>query len=206
MLAIDREHNLDGKRIRLQHSDGGAWIDAVHTVFPAGHFNADLTAGDVLTEEGAYLVRFPAAAARHWRLLVEAGGDAEYRPSIGGLTLGRAWQPQLYPDLPYSDSSYELLHSSSESDAGWIGTGRVAKRRSGEIGLKLMPGEDETARYHLEHHYARRRPMWIVFDPARADRAIYAVHPQGPGGFGQQQGWHWRQTRLRYVEHEPALS
>jgi hypothetical protein len=45
--------------------------------------------------------------------------------------------------------------------------------------------------------------MWIIHDPARAERAVLAMPQPGRVGLSQQQGWAWDQTQLNWIEHEP---
>jgi hypothetical protein len=160
----------------------------------------------VHTEEGAWLLRFAAQSHRYWRLYIPAMG-VELRPEVVGLWLGTSWTPAEYFDLPYSPSGLQLGGGEIHSDAGWIGASQTRRARRGEIGLKLRSSAEyeQSARYHIEQNFWRRRPMWIVFDDEQAERAVLAVPRMGDVEFAVREGWAYPQAQLLWIEHEPKL-
>lgn len=204
MIAIDRGHNLAGRTLDLRVSDDGfATWETVATLQIPTVPGGSLESG-VLTEEGAYLRRFDLAAATQWRLVIPPMG-ADARPVIVGLYLGLSLElPPLW--LPWSDSETELTAVESRTSAGWIGAGEIALVRTGELRLRLPDYLSyDLARLHLEGHYGRRRPMWIVWDDRLAERAVLAVRPQGRTGFRFDTGWAYRQADVSWIEHEPMV-
>jgi hypothetical protein len=203
MVAIDRGHSLGGKRVVLT-CDGAAVLDLVVPAAATVPGDVDGAAGAV-SSEGAWLCRFASTTGRVWRLQVYAGGAAGYLPEIRGLYLGSSWQLSEYADLPYSDSEYELAYRASVTDALWVGASVIAQRRQGTLLIKLMSSaEIPTAEYHVNTLFGRRRPMWIVHDPLRAERAVLAEMAPGPGGFRREEGWFLPQASLMWVEREPV--
>jgi hypothetical protein len=204
MVAIDRGHTLGGKRIVLT-CDGASVLDLVIPAAGAGPADVDAETGAVTTE-GAWLCRFSGTTGRIWRLQVYAGAATGYVPEIRGLYLGTSWQLSEYADLPYSDGEYELAYRAGVTDALWVGASAIAQRRHGTLLIKLMSSaEIPTAEYHIVTLFGRRRPMWIVHDPQRAERAVLTEMAPGSGGFRREQGWFLPQAALAWVEREPAL-
>lgn len=210
MVALDRGHNLAGVQVLLQSSpDGAAWTTQVTSTIPstAGvSGSVDATHG-VTTDEGAWVKRFTQATALYWRLWIPAMG-AGLVPHVVGLWLGRSWQPAHYLGLPYDDHGQQLLAQETDpTPAGWRGSGPTARVRDGELPIALAnDAEYDTVRYHIrEHFHARRRPMWILHDANRAERAVLAVPPPGRLSFRYEQGWHSRQAVVPWVEHEPRM-
>ncbi|HEX7050171.1 MAG TPA: hypothetical protein VF188_08230 [Longimicrobiales bacterium] len=206
MLAIDRGHNLAGQTVELRISDDGFTTSETTVSFtvPSAAGGAQSLDDGVLTEEGAYLRRFPLAAATQWRLVIPAMGVG-LRPQIVGLYLGLSLAlPPLR--MPWAEEETDLAFQEVRTAAGWIGAGEIARARVGELRVRL---EDylayDQARLHLEGHFGRRRPMWIVYDDRQAERAALAVRPQGRAGFRFDSGWAYRQQDLVWQEHEPRV-
>lgn len=210
MLALDRGHNLAGAALQLQTSvDGGTtWTTRLTTTPPAAAAVAGLldAANGVTTEEGAWLKRFAPITASDWRLRVPALG-AGLVPRVVGLWIGQSWAPSQYLDLPWGEDDQELLLAETTTPAGWRGTSSVARVRVGELTIKLgSPAEYVLARYHVRNHFhARRRPMWICYDDAQAERAVLAVPPAGRLNWRIEQGWTNRQAVVSWIEHEPRI-
>jgi hypothetical protein len=206
-VALDRSHNLTGRRFWIQASNDGFAADVrtvVDQVLPLAPAAASSLEAGALTTEGAFLRRVAPVVATSFRLYVPALG-ANARPEVMGLWLGAGWQPGEYFDLPFDDASVDLRYSPTITSSGWVGAGRAVRGRTGEIGLKLRSAaEYSSARYHIEHGFWRARPMWIVFDDAAAERALLAFPPEGRYGFAQESGWAQRQARIAWTEHEPA--
>jgi hypothetical protein len=205
MIVLDRGHNLGGMPVVVEYSaNGSAWTAAATCTVPsvsAAGTSIDATHG-CRTTEGAWIKRFPAQAARYWRLRVPAMG-AGLRPVVVGLWLGECWRPTQYLDFPLSDGGGELRYPQAVSDRGWTGVGTVSRPRMGELKILLSTHAEQP---HAERHlnqYWYPRPMWIVVDVDRGERAILAICPPGKIGFGLADGWTYPQTVLSYVEHEP---
>lgn len=208
MVGLDRGHNLGGVEVQLQCSDDGfATIQTVaDIVIPAASApGSPDDAFGVVTEEGAWLCRFPARASYAWRFNVPAMGAGK-KPKIVGLWCGLSYAPDYF-QLPAGPGQGQLLGTESVSDAGYVGRGVVVYRRESTIGLQLpsLFDYDDLARYHIEGHYAGAgRPMWVCFDDAQADRAFLAIPPLGKHGFARQPRWFYPSVELPYMEHEPA--
>lgn len=209
MLVIDRGHNLAGKAVELRVSDDdfATYEVAFSATLPAGPSGgAESATSGAWTEEGAYLRRFDLTAGTQWRLVIPAMG-AGLRPQIVGLYLGLSWQPGEYLDLPWAEEETELVYAEARSSAGWVGAADLARGRVGELNVRL---DDylayDFARYHLEGHFGRRRPTWILYDEDQAERAVLAVRPPGRAGFRFDRGWGYRQATVSWVEHEPMVS
>ncbi|HEX6038037.1 hypothetical protein [Longimicrobium sp.] len=205
MVAIDRGHTLAGRLIHLEHSaDAAAWTAAFTGILPAATAQATAAAG-AMTPEGAWLKRFAGAAARYWRLRVPAMG-AGRRPVVVGLWVGRSWAAEEYLDLPYGPASRDLAFGERVSDAGWVGVSPITRARGGELHIRLGgPADEAEARYHIEEHFWRRRPMWILHDGDRADGAVLGVPLPGRVGFETREGWSRGQADVAWTEHEPVL-
>jgi hypothetical protein len=211
MIALDRGHNLIDKAFSFQCSDDNTnWANVVDITtlptVPGGSLDAPLvsTAGvwGVRTEEGAWLCRFPTRAARYWRLSIPAMGTG-LRPQLVGWWLGMSYAPS---DLrrPLAANQSELLVEELTSERGWQGRGAAANRRLGMLHLKLTTVfEYDLARYHLEGHFGRGRPMWLVHDDSQAERAVLAIRPAGTLGFELPTNWFYPAAEVGWVEYQP---
>ncbi|HET7276127.1 MAG TPA: hypothetical protein VFI91_13240 [Longimicrobiaceae bacterium] len=209
MAILDRGHNLAGVQVKVQHStDGGVWTTAATSTIPAAATDpGDVDAANgARTHEGAWLKRFPSKTARWWRFLVPAA--AGIRAEIVGLWVGESWTPSQYFDLPWGDEDIELGWEEVTSSAGWRAAGHVSRARAGTIDLKLSNESeyDDHARRHIHQQFWLRRPMWIVYNDERAERAVLALPRPGSAGFDQRAGWGHRQGMIPWLEHEPRLS
>jgi hypothetical protein len=211
VLVLDRGHNLATEAIKLQWSpDNVAWSDVVNVTAlpsaPGGTLDATYgTAGvwGVVTEEGAWVVRFPTTASVYWRFFSTAMG-ANLKPVVPGLWLGLALQTQALT-RPVARNAHQLIGESQESDLGWQGFAKRTPRREGTLPLRFLTlGEAELARLHLEGQYGRGRPTWIIPDDANATDAFCAVCPAGGIGIVQSREWFYGNIDLPYSEHEPA--
>ncbi len=208
LVVIDRGGNWAGREILLQRSTDN-FAAVTTTVFtqtipatasPAG---TALTAG-VLTAEGAFLKAFTSVSSRYWRILYSAVAGA--RPVAVNHVLGQMWTP-FNLSFPLTDEDGELLSPEIETRAGWIGRGRVVRRRAGELIVKLddfTTAETEVFR-HIRDNFALGRPAWIVHDDTKADRAVFAIAPQGRSGFRRQRDYAYRQGTIAWVEHQPKV-
>lgn len=206
MVVTDRDSNLAGETVRVQHSDDGfvTWQTSVDVVQPTttGTGSMDDALG-VRTTEGAWLKLFPVRAAAGHRFYIPAMG-AGLVPQVSGLWLGLSWAPG-HANRPFAPGITELVVEETESDMGWIGRGKATPRRRGVLRFEFASVFDgELAAWHLAH-YALGRPMWIIPDDSRGDEAFLAVLPK-VGEFGQiraPQGRFYPTLDLPYVEHLP---
>ena len=206
MLAIDRAHNLAGQTVRLQTSaDGVVWGDLISFVVPSTlNANADLDSG-AATEEGAFVRRFTATAALHWRVFVDSMG-AGNRPKIMGLHLGTSFSPANSLVKPFSHGEYELTHTETTSPHGHTAAGTIAQKRRGSFRIECVDrSEWAVARLHIDQRFLRRRPTWLVLDDAEAEKALLAVHPTGVAGFKVEGQWSEYQGEFSYAELGPRL-
>ncbi len=194
-LFLDRGHNLAGKPVSLQTSqDNVTWATVWTITIPTATVTNTITdtAYGVVTEEGAWGVRFPRADAIWWRLFIPAMG-AGLVPVVVGLTLGTCWEPGFFLN-PWGEDQDEASYTATASEWGWVGRGPVANVRTGQLGLRLATDEAyELARYHLQGHYGHGRPMWVVYDQAQADRSGLFIRPPGRLGFNFEGAWFPRQ-------------
>jgi hypothetical protein len=204
-LVIDRGHNLAGKVISLTCSNDN--FTTTETVFSITMPSATAPGSvddpsGIRTEEGAWLKRFPLRSAKYWRVNVAAMGSG-LKPQIVGLYLGLAYAPPI-PRFPWEEESDELVGDESMSDAGWIGTGRVANRRVGSLPLFLESESDyDFARLWFHGFYRLRSPIWMTVDDAQADRAVCAVRPKNVMGWRINDTWTTtRQAQVDWIEHE----
>lgn len=207
LLALDRGHNADGQRVKLVGSsdDFATTVDVLDVTLPS------VVGGDLdgpagaRTEEGAWLIRFPAQAFQWWGLEFPAAAD--FAPRIVGAYLALAYETEKALDRPWEDEGTEGLGRTHETPFGWIGTTAPAARRSGTMQLRMRTrAEYDVARLHIVQRYWReRRAMWIVHDPQQAERAVLAIRPTGRLSFRFAEGWAWRQSAVPWTEHQPRF-
>lgn len=208
MLALDRGHNLSGvSGVKLQGSQDGdettpTWFDILEVTIPSV-VGGTLDTG-VVTDEGAYLLRFDQENFQWWRLFIPAMG-AGLAPRVVGLWVGTAWEPGHALQRPYADEDDDLLVRSTATDAGWAGRSTLARRRSGTMRVRLDSfSAYELARYHIVGRYGSGYPSWLIHDDDEAYNAVQAVRPQGRQGFRFERGWGYRRADIQWQEHEPA--
>lgn len=206
MLVLDRGHNLAGAAITVLGSDDNfttsrtVWSGTIPTVTAPGSLDE---ANGVVTEEGAFLVRFTREAWAYWRVGIPALGSGIV-PAIVGLWLGMSWQMDFL-DNPFAEDQAEQITIEQSSDAGWLARSAITPRRHGTLPLTLRDDQSyELARYHLQGHWINRnRPMWLVMDSGQADRAVLTLPDRSAPGFAYVSGAAWRQAQLPWIEHEP---
>jgi len=210
MLVIDRVHNLGGvASVKLQKSNdnfSAQTVDVATFTIPtsASADNTALSAG-VRTPEGAYLLTFASTSERYWRILVPLMG-AGLKPQIGGIYVGESWQPEGL-QFPVTDDDQEPLAEATETPWGWEGRMLTVPRRAGELTMFLA----DAAAYLAADSHVRdqfvKRPFWIVFDEAKAERALLARWPLGArAGFRHEADGVHRRIGLPYVEYEPLVA
>lgn len=210
MLIIDRVHNLGGvANLKLQRSNdnfGANVVDVLTFTIPtsASGDNTALSSG-VRTPEGVYLRTITSVSERYWRLLIPAMG-AGLKPRIGGLWIGESWAPGAI-NRPVAEDDHAPLAEAVETPWGWQGRTLTVPRRSGELTIELVAEADYlVADDHIRDQYVRR-PMWIVVDDAKAERAFLARWPIGArAGFGVPTDYPYRRMVLPYEEHEPLVA
>ena len=203
---IDRGHNLGGKTVVLERSaDDAAWTQVFSVTIPAtaatdGDFDA---ANGITTDEGAWVKRFASVSDRYWRLRIPAMG-ANLKPDIIGLWLGNTWEPGKLT-MPALDEHAQVVTKRGTSDVGWEGNTKAVRQRAGELFLQLADAAQAGALAAIEQ-FDLLRPMWILEDADRAERAVLARRPDGRVGFGFELGWFPRQGRIPWVEHQPKVA
>lgn len=208
-IAIDR-HNLGGHTVKLRVSSDGfsTYEEIFSAVVPSSTSGgAESLAYGAVTFDGAYLRRFDVRAGTAVRLVVSAMG-ADLRPRIPGLYVGLSWQPSSFFDRPLAPNAGETLVQPFETPHGWMGSGQTNRRRSGELTLRLGDFfEYDLAAYHIEGHFARNRPMWVIHDDEQAQESWLAVpRPGSRIGFAYERDWAYpKAVSLQLIEHEPLL-
>lgn len=210
MLAIDRNSNVRGAALSVQGSNDN--FTTTRTVWTGTVPSAITSPGDldntngVLTEEGAFLVRFTTDAYAYWRLVVPALGSGIV-PIIGGAYLGMGLQLD-YLARPYSENQHDVMRETVTIPAsGWMGGTTPVPRRSGTLSLRLSDEWTyELARLHIEGHFLQRaRAAWIIPNRNQAERAVLAVRSPGMQGFSIDSGWGFQQGNIGWMEHEPRV-
>ena len=207
--AIDRGHNLGGETLKLQKSTDAAFtspVDVFSVTFPTTvSADSDLDAANgVLTSEGAWIKRFASTSSQYVRIFVSAMG-AGLKPVIVNLWVGALWEPGALTN-PFTDEDDEPIGAESASDTGWIGHGLTVRRRIGELHVQLPSIAAYTAAANaVRDNFNLRRPMWIVHDDDRAERAVLGIRPRGRTGFRFAPGWGYRQADINWLEHEAKV-
>jgi hypothetical protein len=210
MVAIDRGHNLQGEVVTLQKSTDNFVADTTQvfqsTIPSSVSDDTALTAiNGALTPEGAWVKAFTSDSSRYWRLLIAAMG-AGLRPRVVNLWLGLSYAPSKL-QIPWGDDDDELLYDVTEIAAtGWRGTSPPVQRRRGELRFKLRAAADyATTVLHLRDNFNLGRPMWIVYEDTRAERAVLGERERGRQGFSLEGDWGHRQSIVSWVEREPRV-
>lgn len=211
MLAIDRNSNLRGMNVTLQGSDDNfatghvCWQGTIPTTITSP---GDLDSlNGVLTEEGAFLVRFPTAVHWAWRFIIPAMG-AGITQVVGGAWLGMGLQLDFL-GRPHGEMLGEVMSDVVQMSAtGWEGSTTPVNRRTGDLVIQLTDDASyELCRLHIEGHFlARKRAMWIIPNRHQAERALLAIKQPGVQGFRIESGWGYKQAVIGFKEHEPRTN
>jgi len=205
MAVVERGHNQGGLTVKVQCCDDdfvGTPQDAFNSLTPAnpGAGSLDDALG-VRNWEGAWLKRFNGRGAQDWRYFVAAMG-AGVRCVVPGLWIGQCWRPG-YADRPFAPGMTKLIVERTESDQGWIGSGKATKRRQGVLHFSFTTLFDaEQAVWHLDQYTAGRR-MWVIADDERADDAFLAQVPDEVVGLQLEPRIFYPTLDLPYVESDP---
>lgn len=202
-LAIDRDSNPLGKPIKLLTSnDNFATTETVLDITLPSVAAPDSLDGGAVTWEDAYLRRFPGRAATYWRLEIPAFPAGE-RPQITGLWVGTG-MTLGFLDAPLEDDVRRFKAMQTESDAGWLGRGRVARIAEGRITWEVDEDEYPETELHLLNLFGDGWPAWLAFDEGRADRARLVVTAGERMGFPFTRRWRLRTAEgLMFAEHQP---
>ena len=209
MIVIDRGSNLEGKTIALRASNDAftTYTEPFSLTMPSQVFSPVVLASTpgVLTEERAWLYRFPLQTARYVRLHVPAMG-ASLKPEITGLYVGLSHRCLVPRVKPFSYGMRQLSYTELTSKTLWSATADVAQRVSDELGLRCEDwAEYDQLRYHIEEQFLRGHRMWVVHDDDRAERSQLAFAPAGVAGFEVPDGRAFPEARIAFIEHEPAI-
>jgi hypothetical protein len=209
-LVLDRGHNLTGFTVQLYGSNDGfvTNVAVLSLTVPTagGQIAGIVSAGQVVgggatTEEGAFLVTFPAAGYKGWMFYVPAMG-AGLQPNVVGLWVGSAYQPTaLY--RPFGRHPTEFRATEIVSPIGWRGRGPRAFNRATQLNLRLdTQFEYEPARVTVEELFGIGRPMWLVEDQSRPQEAACVIRVLGTQGFAEPQNWSNPIGSFTVIEHE----
>lgn len=206
MVVVDRDSVIP--RLIYEVSDDN-FVTPAQTVYDItlpvnpGTGHPDDALG-VRTEEGAWIKRFPVrvGAYRRWRIPAMGAG---LKPDVTGIHPGRSWQRARY-DTPYDAETdvFQVVERSAPSGAR--GRGRPALPREGAIRFEFSTLEDWTDfRYHILTLFGRGAPMWILHDPAQADRAVRAIRPVDSRiqMVSEKEWLGFLRGSVPWVEHEP---
>lgn len=205
-IALDRGHNLAGKSVVLERSaNDSGWTNVFTATIPAtAATDGDIDdANGITTDEGAWLKRFASVSDRYWRLRIPAMG-ADLKPEVVGLWVGNTWEPGALT-LPHQDEYAETMVGVTENTLGWQSGTQAVRRRTGELALQLATTAEVAAIAALKD-FDLRRPMWIVLDGERTERAVLAIRPSGRFGLGYDRGWFPRQGRIPWIELQPEVA
>ncbi len=208
-LCLDRGHNLAqnaGVVAVLGSNDGWVtqrtvWSGVLPTATTPNGSLDDPTG--VVTEEGAFLVRFAGDGFTQWRLSIPALG-AGIVAQVVGAWIGM-WIGLPYLKKPWTDGTADIQSIEQQSASGWLGSTVPVSRRAGTINLDTTSlYDEEQIRLHLDGQYlAARRPMWFVPDDQQAERGFLVIRPKALAGLGYESGWGYRVGRYPYQEHGP---
>lgn len=187
-LWIDRGHNLWGKGVGVQGSDGagGALVTLLERTVPAqGTVGGDPSLTWCVTEEGAlYTYADTAYARRSWGVYVR---DV-WQPRITGVILGPRTQLASYSARLDEDAGRRTMRQ-EESLAGYVAADRVYSGRTLSLSLSEIGAAqyDATIRSLRAVLFERNQPVIIAMDwGTRPERAWLYQLDQRDWSFGAQ--------------------
>lgn len=205
LFCLDRGHNLAGKEVILERSytaDFSSPIPVFDVVLPVNSGTGSLDdAFGVVTEEGAWVIRFLKVSAPYWRLRIPAMG-ASLRPKIVGAHLSVSFA--FDPWRPTAPDRTEAGGDMAESDAGWQAVGAPWLRRSDALRIQLLTPFDYELAATAFHHWDLRRPCWYIPDETYAQTARCIWRPNGVAGFAREVDWFPHKAQLPAIEFEAA--
>jgi hypothetical protein len=205
LFVLDRGHNLLGKELILERSytaDFSSAIPVFDVVLPTSVATLSLDdAFGVVTEEGAWLIRFLKVSAPYWRIRIPALG-ANVRPKIVGAHLSASFA--FDPWRPTAPDQTEAGGDMAESDAGWQAVAAPWLRRSDTLRIQLQTPFDYELAATAFRHWDLRRPCWFVPDETYAQTARCIWRPNGVAGFARDVDWFPHKAAIPAIEFEAA--
>jgi len=208
-FCLDRAHNLaqNAGVVAVVGSNDGfvttrtVWSGVLPTATTPNGSLDDPTG--VVTEEGAFLLRYPGDGFLDWGVSIPALG-AGIVAQVVGAWIGM-WISLPYLGRPWQDDTADIASTDQQSSSGWEGSTVPVSRKQGVINLETTGFYDEEQlRLHIDGHYlAARRPMWYVPDDQQAERGFLIRRPKGLAGLEFKQGWGYRAGAIPYAEWEP---
>ena len=179
------------------------FVSAPITVFDVTLPSMGTTALDddfgCVSEEGAWLKRFPKVSAPYWRVKIPALG-ATIKPKVIGMHLSSSFTFECW--RPTGPDALETGGDTAESDAGWQAVAPPWTRRADVIRIQLTSVfQYEQARTAFRHWHLRR-PVWYVPDEDNARNAMCIAKPPSLQGFHREAGWYPERADIPYIEHE----
>jgi len=205
LFVLDRGHNLAGLEVILERSDDNFTVSTIpvfDVVLPANSGTGSLDDPfGVVTEEGAWIIRFTKANALYWRLRIPAMG-ALLRPKIVGAHLSLSFA--FLPWMPDARDQTELGGEMAESDAGWQALAAPWLRRTDTLRIQLLSIFDYELAATAFRHWDLHRPAWFVPDETYAQTARCIIRPAGVTGFVRAPDWFPHKAEIPAIEHEAA--
>jgi hypothetical protein len=158
-----------------------------------------------VSEEDAWVKTFSVDAWHDWRLTSKAMG-AGIVPQLGGVWLGKAWQPSEYVlDFPLDDEAFDIAFEETLSPQGWAGRTAPARGRRGTLHVTFPSEADyDLVRYQVLGLYARGFPAWLcLLRDQRPERTLLVRCPAGALAFARTGGI-LRTLDIPFVEEQPA--
>ena len=210
-VAMDRGHNNAGEALEFRTTqdqtdftgDIQRPINVTDVPIVGNSLDSELGA---VTQDGANLWRFPVHLASAIEFFWPAWG-AGLKPQMPGLFAGLAFEGAASLDVPYTGRQRMLRHTSRETDASWIGRGRIARSRSGTLTYQTNDGFefDEGLGRHFDQ-WSDGYLAWLIEDLLAADRAVLTVLPPGTYDARVGGGWGWPVLRAAWREWQPKPS
>ena len=208
-LFLDRGHNLAGIPIVLRGTNDPSvatnWQSVLSLTIPASSAPNNLfdTSYGVVMEDGAWGCAFPPVSFLYWQLYIPP--LAGFVPMVVGMYLGLAYQPGHQFLTPWGEDTAQLRgFKETVTEWGWSGGGPAVPAKATTMSLKLLTDDEyDVARLMIMGNFGARRPMWVCFDTAQADRSFLAIRQPAPIGFTYEPNWFPRQGKFALIEHEP---
>ena len=206
IIVFDRNSDIAGKTVTLDVSsevgvfDTRVFVETMPTDVVLGSSLND-PAHMIRTNEGAWLLKFPAVAGLYWRVAVTPLASDSGR--LGGVYLGKSFSPTHGGRLPFDDEETWL-------DFGVVRRGvpdnDVRFGRTGAFSM-MMSGEAEwnEARRTFRELFGKGHPMWIAPDSDKAERTWFGYNAPGSVGAAFSERPQGRSVVIRADEYDPRL-
>lgn len=201
-IAIDRGHNLFGIgfQLLLGQSVFNETIFDVTMPTTTTQGSVDDPMG-VVTNDGAWIKRFPTVAGRGFRLAIDAMG-AGLKPQIPGLYLGLAMEMRV-PDEPSMDYRPDYQVQQVLTALGQTARSRRQALHSGQLATRLeAPNEIQNASLQFEHLLGDGYPMWAIWDINASHKAKLIMADSPPALTYDGNRWVPRLPFLDFGFHE----